>query len=300
MRRRGFTAAELAVMIALFVVVLILMLPTIGRLREGHRRADCQQNLKMMGIAFKMYASEDKDERWPGLRRCAGTGCSDNVGVAELWVPDGPSMYPDYLTDVSVLFCPSDGNAQALLKTDPWSVGDAEETSIAPCKIAPVSYTYLPWVFLPEVYLADPATFNSRPPIAGLLHADFVEKVSAAVQQMAAACESCDFDVFDQDIVVDAELEDVAVRRLREGVERYFITDINGPAASSRGQGDFPVMYDAFDIDSIRYGPPASHHTPMGANVLFMDGHVEFIRFPSEFPVCTTWPEVFAMLTETK
>jgi len=29
------------------------------------------------------------------------------------------------------------------------------------------------------------------------------------------------------------------------------------------------------------------NHTPR--NVLFMDGHVEFIRHPGEFPLCKCW-----------
>ena len=28
------------------------------------------------------------------------------------------------------------------------------------------------------------------------------------------------------------------------------------------------------------------NHTPSGSNVLYMDGHVEFIKYPGEFPIC--------------
>jgi prepilin-type processing-associated H-X9-DG protein len=73
----------------------------------------------------------------------------------------------------------------------------------------------------------------------------------------------------------DIELGDGKVlRRLKEGVERFFITDINDPAASARLQSEIPVMWD-------RLG----HHEPDGGNVLFMDGHVEFLRYPSKFPM---------------
>ncbi|MCL4692548.1 MAG: hypothetical protein KJ060_08565 [Candidatus Hydrogenedentes bacterium] len=64
--------------------------------------------------------------------------------------------------------------------------------------------------------------------------------------------------------------------RLREGVERYLITDINNPAGSSQAQSALVVMFDEAQISGggfTRY-----NHVPGGVNVLFMDGHVEFAR----------------------
>ena len=61
---------------------------------------------------------------------------------------------------------------------------------------------------------------------------------------------------------------------LREGVERFFITDINNPAASTMMQSEIPVMFERFT------GPEAID----GWNVLYMDGHVEFIPFGASFP----------------
>jgi prepilin-type processing-associated H-X9-DG protein len=30
-------------------------------------------------------------------------------------------------------------------------------------------------------------------------------------------------------------------------------------------------------------------HVPGGGNVLFMDGHVEFIKYPGDFPINAAW-----------
>jgi prepilin-type processing-associated H-X9-DG protein len=30
-------------------------------------------------------------------------------------------------------------------------------------------------------------------------------------------------------------------------------------------------------------------HVPGGSNVLYMDGHVEFVRYPGTYPVTRTW-----------
>jgi len=70
------------------------------------------------------------------------------------------------------------------------------------------------------------------------------------------------------------------VYRLREGIERFMVTDINNPSGSAQAQSEIFVAYDATSTDVSDY-----NHVPGGANVLFMDGHVEFIRYPGEPPV---------------
>lgn len=85
-------------------------------------------------------------------------------------------------------------------------------------------------------------------------------------------------------------------RRLREGVERFFISDINNPAFTAKSQTDIPVMLDFwgqnFDftfsplgVEQAVNGVSAYNHIPGGSNVLYMDGHVVFVRYGNEFPV---------------
>jgi prepilin-type processing-associated H-X9-DG protein len=101
---------------------------------------------------------------------------------------------------------------------------------------------------------------------------------------------------YEQDIDFDALPS--TYPRLKEGVERFFITDINNPAAGTMGQSTIGVMWDAWgtavsntavgDIESKeRQNITVFNHVPGGANALFMDGHVEFVRFESGYP-CTT------------
>jgi prepilin-type N-terminal cleavage/methylation domain-containing protein/prepilin-type processing-associated H-X9-DG protein len=79
-------------------------------------------------------------------------------------------------------------------------------------------------------------------------------------------------------------------KRVREGIERFFITDINNPAGSAKGQSLVPVMWDTWGA-AAGGDPPAPpsvlavfNHIPGGDNVLYMDGHVEFIKYPEKFP----------------
>ena len=66
--------------------------------------------------------------------------------------------------------------------------------------------------------------------------------------------------------------------RLREGIERFFITDINNPASSALAQSDISVMYDSLSTVAEEF-----NHIPGGSNILFMDGHVTFERYPGEY-----------------
>jgi prepilin-type processing-associated H-X9-DG protein len=62
--------------------------------------------------------------------------------------------------------------------------------------------------------------------------------------------------------------------RLREGIERFFITDINNAAASQKSQSQISVIWDKIGtrVDSF-------NHVPGGCNVLYMDGHAEFVKW---------------------
>ncbi len=76
--------------------------------------------------------------------------------------------------------------------------------------------------------------------------------------------------------------------KLREGIERFFITDINNPASGSIAQSQLPVMWDAWSENENTANDSAIvyfNHVPGGSNVLYVDGHVEFVRFGSKFPI---------------
>jgi prepilin-type processing-associated H-X9-DG protein len=87
------------------------------------------------------------------------------------------------------------------------------------------------------------------------------------------------------------------IHRLKDGVERFFITDINNPAGSTAAQSTIPAMMDGWaqskkvsdtggaNDDNATAGISMFNHVPGGSNVLYMDGHVEFVRFKDRFPV---------------
>lgn len=90
---------------------------------------------------------------------------------------------------------------------------------------------------------------------------------------------------------------------LRDGIARYLITDITNPASANKAESEVPVYWDcARGADYNDPSPPPSafipsssqyfaemNHIPGGANVLYMDGHVEFVRLFAE-PGSKNWP----------
>lgn len=81
--------------------------------------------------------------------------------------------------------------------------------------------------------------------------------------------------------------------RLKEGVERFFITDINNSAGSARAQSNIAVMWDAWASNANVFGSVSGsavalfNHLPGGSNVLYMDGHVGFVKLNQAYPVET-------------
>lgn len=101
--------------------------------------------------------------------------------------------------------------------------------------------------------------------------------------------ESGDLSPLEQDIQLPAP-DGRTAYRLREGIERFLITDINNPAAANQAQSEVYIFWDITSVIASNF-----NHIPGGSNVLYMDGHVEFIRFPG--PARSPVSRAFATLT---
>jgi prepilin-type N-terminal cleavage/methylation domain-containing protein len=61
-QRRGFTLIELLVVIAIIAILMGVLLPALGRAREGGKRAACMSNLKQLMLSWSLYADDNGEK----------------------------------------------------------------------------------------------------------------------------------------------------------------------------------------------------------------------------------------------
>jgi prepilin-type N-terminal cleavage/methylation domain-containing protein/prepilin-type processing-associated H-X9-DG protein len=269
MTRKGFTMVELLVVIAIIAILAGILLPILARTREAARRSSCQNNLKQFGAILKMYSAE-LFGAYPPMKIFT---CTGETTVFDP-IFDAHQLVPAYILEFDLLICPSSLTGPTALDaydrgnnfSPKWreQPGFTDNGRIDLCEITSEPYYYVGWAFARETFKSPSQVTDFRTNITQLA-ADLEANPRLVKEDWVLAVPGSGF-----------EGKDV-IPRLREGIERFFTTNINDPFRAITTSSEVILMYDVIGRD-----PESFNHLPGGANVLYLDGHATFQKYDQD------------------
>ncbi len=266
-KHAGVTYLEVAAIIALATTIVLLLLPW-ARWSTIRQRNACAENLKEMGSIFALYASESPGNRYP-LKSPHSSS------------PDIAVLYPDYMNDLQPLICPEMEDFSIHTESNPehWYNEDGTPQLETLRREADGSYAYFGFAIPNNAWLV-PVGFI-RP---------LLEQAFATLDEDA-----------DWTNHPSPDVQNATLYRLHTGVEQVLAKEGHLAETVPGGVSRLAVMWDNLSTPlnptamapGVQVSLSILNHDPGGSNVLFLDGHVEFVEYSSgRFPVTEEYASI--------